>query len=150
MIKIDFPNHPFRIKEEAGKEMIWDEFRKKWIVLTPEEWVRQNILQYMVQVKNYPPSLIALERELQIAEVRKRFDIVVYNHNHQPWLMVECKAMHVPVSEHVLQQIIQYNMALPVTYLMITNGSYTFCCKNENGQTEWLKALPEWELRVES
>jgi len=144
MIKIAFPDHPFKIKEEGGNELIWDEFRKKWLVITPEEWVRQNILQYMVQVKKYPAALIALERELLIGEVKKRFDIVVYNGQHQPWLMVECKAMHVPVNERVLQQIIQYNMALPVTYMMVTNGNNTFCCKNENGRVEWLEELPEF------
>ena len=89
MIKIDYPPYQPRIKKEDDKEFIFDEVRKKWMVLTPEEWVRQNFLQYLIQVKKYPASLIAVEKEIAVADTRKRFDIVVYNKDHQPYMIVE-------------------------------------------------------------
>ena len=89
MIKIQYPKFDFRIKKEDGKEWIFDEFRKQWVRLTPEEWVRQNILQYLVQVKKYPASLIAIEKEITLGELRKRFDILIYR-DAKPWMIIEC------------------------------------------------------------
>src|SRR4051794_39421507 len=99
MIKIDYPKHPYKIREEAGKEIIFDELRKLWVRLTPEEWVRQNLLQYLLQVKKYPSALIAIEKEMQLGELKKRFDILVYDASHKPWMMIECKAMEVQLNE---------------------------------------------------
>ena len=121
-----YPTFDFKIKEEVGKEVIFDEVRKQWVRLTPEEWVRQNMLQYLMQTLQYPAALIAVERDLKLGELRKRFDILIYNKQHQPWLMIECKAMDVALNENVLQQILRYNMALPVAYLFITNGTSIF------------------------
>ena len=126
MIIIDYPTPNFRVKDEANKKWLFDSFRKKWVVLTPEEWVRQNFLHYLTQKLNYPASLIALEKELEIGAVKRRFDILVYNNNHQPWLMVECKSMDVELDANVLEQIIQYNMGIPVQHLIITNGVNCF------------------------
>ena len=123
MINIEYPAPNFKIKQEEGKEFIFDALRKKWIVLTPEEWVRQNFIQYLIQVKNYPTSLMALEKELKIGSVKRRFDLLVFNRDQQPWLMVECKAMGTKLTEDVLQQLLHYNMAIPVSYLIITNGN---------------------------
>jgi hypothetical protein len=126
MIKVDYPKFNFKIKTEAGKEIIFDEIRKQWVILTPEEWVRQNTIQYLLQSLHYPASLIAVEKALKLGELKKRFDILVYNQEHQPWLMIECKATDVPLTESVLQQVLRYNMAIPVTYLIITNGESIF------------------------
>ena len=93
MIKIEYPPYQPEIKKEQDKEFIFDAFRKRWILLTPEEWVRQNFLQYLVRVKNYPASLIAVEKELRLGEMKKRFDIVVYDAGSRPWMLVECKEM---------------------------------------------------------
>src|SRR5258708_4981170 len=122
MIRIDYPSHPYRIKTEDGKELIFDELRRQWLRLTPEEWVRQNFLQYLQQVKKYPVALIAVEKEIKLGELKKRFDILVYNAQHQPWLMVECKAMEVSLDDTVLAQVLRYNIAIPVQYMVITNG----------------------------
>lgn len=132
MIRISFPAHQFRIKEAEGKEWIFDTFRKQWVRLTPEEWVRQNILEYLVQVKQYPASLIAVEKEIMVGELRKRFDILVYR-NDLPWMMIECKEMNVPIDESVLRQILTYNSRLKVNFLVITNGntSYGFAINND-------------------
>ncbi len=126
MIKVDYPKFDFKIKGEVGKEIIFDEVRKQWVRLTPEEWVRQNMLQYLVQTLQYPAALIAVEKELKMGELKKRFDILIYNQQHQPWLMIECKAMEITLDENVLQQIIRYNMALPVAFIFITNGTSVF------------------------
>ena len=143
MIKVDYPSHPFRIRGERGKEYIFDEFRKLWIRLTPEEWVRQNFLQYLVQVKKYPLALIAVEKEIQLGELKKRFDILVYSRNHLPWMMVECKSTDIAIDEQVLAQILRYNMSVPVPFLVITNGSYVYAYERIEGRIDMLYQLPE-------
>ena len=123
MIKIYYPTHPFKIREpESKKEEIWDELRKLWVRLTPEEWVRQNFIQYLLQVKNYPPSYIAVERRMKLGELNKRFDLLVFDKSAQPWMLVECKAINEKLDSRVLWQVLRYNMAIPVKYLIITNG----------------------------
>ncbi len=121
MLKIKFPSHQFRIKEEAGKEWIFDPIRKIWTSLTPEEWVRQNILHYLVTEKKYPASLIAVEKELLLGDLKKRFDILVYR-DSKPWMIIECKEMGVPLSELVLKQVLNYNITLQTSFIIITNG----------------------------
>ena len=144
MIRIDYPATNFRIKEEEGKEFIFDEQRRQWLRLTPEEWVRQNFVQYLVQVKQYPASLTAIEKEIRLGELKKRFDILIYDQQHQPWLMVECKGMDIPLDQSVLDQVLRYNMAVPVPYLVITNGQYCAAFKKAGHQLEVLTALPEF------
>jgi hypothetical protein len=126
MMLIHYPEPGFRIKEADGKEMIFDSLRKKWLLLTPEEWVRQNFVQYLISVKTYPPALIALEKVISLGELKKRFDILVYNNNHRPWLMVECKSANITLNEAVLQQALRYNISVPVEFIIITNGVYTY------------------------
>lgn len=142
MIKIAYPVHPFKIKNEGGKEFIFDEIRKRWTRLTPEEWVRQNFLQYLIRVKGYPSSLIAIEKEIYVGELKKRFDILIYNSRHQPWMMVECKAMTIPLHEKVLDQLLRYNLSVPVPFLVITNGSYVAGWERRETGAEVLSKLP--------
>ena len=125
MVVINYPEPAFHLRKQEGKEEIFDLLRKKWIVLTPEEWVRQNFIQFLVIVKKYPASLVAVEKEIKLGELKKRFDILVYNSRHEPWLMVECKSMHFQLDEDVLQQALRYNMSMPVFFIVITNGNYT-------------------------
>lgn len=141
MIRISFPAHQFRIKEADGKEWIFDEFRKQWVRLTPEEWVRQNILQYLVQVKSYPPSLIAVEKEIMVGELKKRFDILIYR-NNQPWMMIECKEINVPIDESVLKQILTYHSKLQVHFLVVTNGNTSYGFAVSNGQINPIEDFP--------
>ncbi|MCW3081468.1 type I restriction enzyme HsdR N-terminal domain-containing protein [Segetibacter sp.] len=143
MITINYPTPTFKIKDEQGKEAIFDECRKLWVLLTPEEWVRQNFLQYLMQVKKYPCSLIAVEREITLGDTKKRFDIVVFK-NAAPWMIVECKEMNVELSEAVIKQILNYNIALQVEYLVITNGKSTFGLYIQQGKFEWLDELPDF------
>lgn len=130
------------MREEEGKELIFDELRRLWVRLTPEEWVRQNFLQYLVQTMRYPASLIAIERELKLGELRKRFDVLVYNRQHKPWMMVECKAMEVNLDESVLQQVLRYNIAVPVPFLVVTNGHYCAGFEKRDQQLQALDILP--------
>jgi hypothetical protein len=123
MLIIKYPEPEFRIKSENNKEFIFDKQRKKWLALTPEEWVRQNFIQYLLQVKNYPASLIALEKEIKLGELKKRFDILIYDTNHHPWMMIECKATTIKLDDKVLEQVLRYNISVPVRYLVVTNGT---------------------------
>jgi len=143
MINIPFPSHSFKIKSENGKEIIFDECRKQWVLLTPEEWVRQNFLQYLIQERLYPPSLIAVERAIVVGDLKKRFDIVVFR-NAKPWMIVECKEMHGKLNEAVIKQILNYNITLQAEYLVITNGTSTFALHVQQGKFEWLQKLPDF------
>lgn len=142
MIKIAYPPYQHKIKKELDKELIFDEVRKQWVMLTPEEWVRQNFLQYLIQVKKYPSTLIAVEKEIFLGDVKKRFDIVVYDKNTKPWMLIECKEMNVPLNNTVLSQVLRYNINLQVPYLVITNGSYSYAFTNSNKQLEEINELP--------
>jgi hypothetical protein len=126
MIKVKFPEPGFRIRQKDGQPCIFDPLRKRWFNLTPEEWVRQNFVQYLVQVKQYPSTLIAMEKEIRLGEMKKRFDILVYDRDHRPWMMVECKEMNVKLDDSVLQQVLRYNISVPVQYIVVTNGSSTY------------------------
>ena len=144
MIDIQFPEQPFKIKKLKDRDFIFDVFRKQWIVLTPEEWVRQNFLQYLVDVKKYPASLIAVEREILVGDLRRRFDIVVFK-DAKPWMIVECKELKVPLSEAVLKQALNYNVSLQVKYLVVTNGASTFAMHCNQKAHEWLVELPAFD-----
>ncbi len=141
MLKINYPAPQFRIKEDGGKEWIFDEFRKQWVRLTPEEWVRQNMLQYLVQVKKYPASLIAIEKEIALGELRKRFDILVYK-NSKPWMIIECKEMNVALDESVLKQVLNYNITVQANFVIITNGTDNYGFTLENGMAEQIFEFP--------
>ncbi len=144
MIKISYPSYPFKIETREDKEYIFDPLRKKWIRLTPEEWVRQNFLQYLIQVMEYPTALIAIEKEIQIGELKKRFDILVYK-DDRPWLLIECKEMNVPINETVMEQLLRYQITVQADYLIVTNGNETRGIGKENDQFTTLNAIPSYQ-----
>lgn len=141
MIPIHFPPFDYRIKTAEEKEWIFDELRKQWVRLTPEEWVRQNMLQYLVQVKKYPASLIAIEKEIAVGELKKRFDILVYKDAH-PWMIIECKEMNVAMDEAVLKQVLNYNIRLQTPFVVITNGTNTYGFALQNATMQQIQELP--------
>lgn len=143
MIRIDYPVPTFKIKEVNAQKYIWDGMRKKWMLLTPEEWVRQNFIAYMIQVKNYPAAMIAVEKSIQVGELKKRFDIVVFK-NMLPWIIVECKEPAVSLDMRVFEQLSRYNMTLSGSYLIITNGEYTKGWQVSAGFFNEINQLPDW------
>ena len=143
MIVLHYLSYPFKIKAINGKDQVFDPFRKIWVVLTPEEWVRQNILQYLVQSCKYPSSLIAVEKSIQLGELTKRFDIVVYK-NDSPWMIIECKEAKVKLDETTMLQILQYQQVLTAQYLFISNGHETLGAKIESGKLHALQNFPEY------
>jgi predicted type IV restriction endonuclease len=145
MIKIEFPKQEIKIEQREGVNEIFDIIRKKWLILSPEEWVRQNILQYLLITKKYPASLIAVEKEIKLGELKKRCDIVVYNKDAKPWMIIECKEMNVSLSEKTLEQILRYHITLPAKYLVITNGNYSFGFIKKEGEFIEPDVFPDFE-----
>lgn len=144
MIKVNYPEPSFRVKDHQGRKLIFDAIRKIWIPLTPEEWVRQNFLIYLTQTLQYPPSMIAVEKEIMLNDLKKRFDILIYNNSHEPAMLVECKSSSVNLDDSVLQQVLRYNISVPVHFLLITNGHYTYGWEKTEQTILPLAALPAW------
>ena len=143
MIVVRYPEPKFKMKKENGRQYIFDTIRKAWLLLSEEEWVRQNFVNYLTVQLDYPSSVIALEKEIRLNDLKKRFDILVYNRQHQPWLLVECKQPDVQLSQDVLQQALRYNISVPVEYIVITNGNTTVGWKKEHELT-MLNEMPQW------
>src|SRR3989339_1264565 len=129
MIPLNYPQYQFRLEETDGKIKIFDELRKLWLILTPEEWVRQHVVKYLIQEKKYPASLIAIEAGIEVNKLKKRCDIVVFDNTGTPKMIVECKAPEIKITQKVFDQIASYNMKLKVDFLLITNGLKNFCCE---------------------
>jgi type I site-specific restriction endonuclease len=144
MIMVEYPEPVFQVQEKEGKKYLFDTLRRSWLLLTPEEWVRQNFVQYLTLVKKYPATLIALEKELVLNGLKKRFDLLVFNKAHQPWMLVECKAETVALNPSVLEQALRYNMVVPVQYIVITNGVQTRAWENKEGGLVELDVFPGW------
>jgi hypothetical protein len=144
MITVQFPEPQFNIQTRGGKRCIFDAIRKTWLVLTEEEWVRQNMVAYFIQSLRYPKESIALEKEILVNGLKKRFDVLVFNRQHQPWMLVECKAPQVSLNENVLQQALRYHLTVPVQWLVITNGPATLAWKKEGPALTLAEALPPW------
>ncbi|MBS1730030.1 MAG: type I restriction enzyme HsdR N-terminal domain-containing protein [Bacteroidetes bacterium] len=143
MLSVQFPDHQFNLKKENNATFIFDEVRKKWLVLTPEEWVRQNFVQYLIKSKKYPSTCIALEKSFKLGEMKKRFDIVVYK-NQVPWILVECKNEKIPLDESILKQVLIYHQKIKANILIITNGQQSFAVELKGDLSYQLQSLPEW------
>ena len=147
MLKLNFPTYTFRFKNSENKVSIFDEIRKKFIILTPEEWVRQHVVHYLIKEKNYPKSLINVEKVLTVNGLRKRYDVVVYNPDGSIHILVECKAPEVKISQATFDQIARYNMTMKARYLNVTNGLNHFYCQMdfENEKYDFLMSLPNYK-----
>lgn len=148
MQPLKFPSYNFRTRRvERGVE-IWDNIRKKWLLLTPEEWVRQHTVAYLIQELNYPQGLISVERSLKVNGLQKRADIVVFDKTSNPFLLAECKAPEVEISQGVFDQAARYNLTLKVPYLMVTNGLRHFCAhvNPEDSSWKYLQELPVFKM----
>ncbi len=146
MQALNFPQYSFRFKNKENNVSIFDGIRKKFVVLQPEEWVRQHCVQYLIEGKNFPKSLINIEKELTINNLKKRYDIVVFNSDGSIHLIVECKAPSVTIDQSTFDQIARYNIKLNATYLMVTNGMNHYFCQMdfENERYQFLKNIPDY------
>jgi hypothetical protein len=147
MKKLNFPVYSFRFKNSENKVAIFDEIRKKFILLTPEEWVRQHTIQFLLNENQYPKSYINVEKLIKINDLSKRYDVVVFQPNGEIFLLIECKAPEVPISQNTFDQIARYNLVLKAKYLMVTNGLNHYFCQMdfENEKYDFLKELPKYK-----
>ena len=146
MQKLNLPEYSFRIKEESGKALIFDSIRKKFVVLTPEEWVRQNFIQYLISEKKFPKNLMAVEKQIKVSGKLRRFDLLVYSRNGEPQLIAEFKAPGVKITQDAFDQVVRYNMALRVAKVIVSNGLQHFACAidyKKNGFS-YLTEIPEY------
>ena len=146
MQKLNFPSYSFRFKNNQNKVAVFDDLRKKFIILTPEEWVRQHTVKFLEKEKNYPISLINVEKQLKIAGLTKRYDVVVFDPQGNIHIIVECKAPKIKITQDTFDQIARYNLSLRANYLMVTNGiEHYFCQMDYEKETYiFLTELPEY------
>jgi len=147
MIALHLPKFNIKLKTEADKTLVFDPIRKKYIILTPEEWVRQHFVNYLITEKGYPQGLIANEMSIKLNGTSKRCDTVIYNKKLQPEVIVEYKASTVAITQMVFEQIVRYNMVLHVKYLIVSNGIKHFCCSidYETQTFNFLSEIPKYE-----
>lgn len=150
MQKLNFPSYPFKIKEDDKRTQIFDTVRKKYVALTPEEWVRQHIITFLITEKKFPASLIAVEVSLNRGTKKQRADIVIYTNDGKPRMIIECKAPEVKITQDVFYQIARYNAPLKMNYLVVTNGLMHFCCKMDykNDEHVFIKEIPLYKAII--
>lgn len=148
MQQLHFPSYSFTLKNKENKSYILDSIRKKYVRLTPEEWVRQHTLMFLIETHQYPKSLINVEKEFLVNGTKKRYDIVIYNKDGSIFLMVECKSPSVTINQATFDQIARYNLQLDATYLMVTNGLNHYYCQMDyhNKRYTFVRELPAFNL----
>ncbi len=146
MQKLNFKDYAFRFKNTGDKVSIFDEIRRKFIILTPEEWVRQHVVRFILEEKKYPKSYVNVEKIIKINGLTKRYDVVVFKPNGSIFLLVECKAPGITISQSTFDQIARYNMTLKAGYLMVTNGLNHYFCQMDYEQEKYffLQDLPDY------
>ncbi|MUH34450.1 type I restriction enzyme HsdR N-terminal domain-containing protein [Zobellia amurskyensis] len=146
MAPLNFPEYKFRFKSSENNVRIFDCIRKKFVVLQPEEWVRQHVVNYLLQEKKYPKSLVNVEKQLVINNIKKRYDIVVFNSDGSINILIECKAPEINIDQTTFDQIARYNLELKANYLMVTNGLDHFYCKMDftSEKYAFLRDIPDF------
>ncbi len=147
MQPLNLPQYSFKIKSEGQRNYIFDNIRKRYVVLTPEEWVRQHLIAWLVEEKNYPASLIAVEIPLRINRMERRADIILYSSLGKPFIIIECKAPGIKISQKAFDQAARYNIGLKVNYLVVSNGLVHYCAKLDHDVGTWkfLKEIPDFD-----
>jgi hypothetical protein len=145
--ELNLPQYSLKITGKEGSEMILDPVRKKFVKLTPEEWVRQNFIQYLVNEGKYPVGLMKVEVMFSLNKLKRRTDILIHNRRGEPVMIIECKEPDVKIDDKVFEQIVNYNMAFKVPFIVVTNGIDHYACRinHENNKWEFLLALPLYE-----
>ena len=140
--QLNFPPYPFRIRNRDAVLQIWDNIRKKWLVLTPEEWVRQHLIRFLIEARGALPASVSQEYPIALGGTRQRADLVVFDRNGHPCLLAECKAPEVAINKQTLAQAVRYNSVLQARYIILTNGLKHYCCRYREGRYEQLRAFP--------
>jgi hypothetical protein len=145
--QLNLPEYSFRIRGDEGSERIFDPVRKKYVRLTPEEWVRQNFVQYLINEGKYPPGLIGIEVMSPFNNLKKRVDVLVHNRAGRPVMIVECKAPEIEINDEVFDQLVCYNMGFRVPYLILTNGMVHYACiiYYDRNKYDFLEVIPLYE-----
>lgn len=138
MQQLNLPSASFNIQDRSGKPYVFDLFRKRFVLLTPEEWVRQNFLRFLFEHKGYPSGLIAVEASLKYNRMTRRADAIIYGSSGKPLMIIECKAAHVPISQDVFDQVARYNFPFGVALLVVTNGLQHFCMLRNAASEKWV------------
>ncbi len=146
MTELNLPKAPLRVEERDGMTCVFDPLRRRWVALTPEEWVRQNFVFFLIAAKGYPAGLIGNEIALRLNNTSRRCDTVIYTTSGAPWMIVEYKAPHIPINQAVLEQILRYNIVAKAPYLTLSNGMTTYCCEIDaaTGRHRFLEDLPPY------
>ncbi len=146
MHKLNLPEFPLRMIKQSGKICVFDIFRKQFVLLTPEEWVRQHFLWWLKEYKGYPPSLIAVEASLKYNRMLLRADAIIYDKTTKPLMIIECKSAEQKITQDVFDQVARYNFPYGVSYLAVTNGLDHYCCKMDKDANEWvfLREIPDY------
>ena len=147
MLELSFPKYEFTLKKNDEKRFIFDEIRKKYIELTPEEWVRQNCIKFLIKEKKFKKNLISIEKKITLNKLIKRFDIIAHDNYGKPNLLVECKAPNIIINQKSFDQIITYNKVIDAKYLMLTNGIIHYYCRINkiDGKIDFLKEIPNYK-----
>ncbi|MDR2824762.1 MAG: type I restriction enzyme HsdR N-terminal domain-containing protein [Prevotellaceae bacterium] len=147
MFILNLPEYSFSVKKENGKPQIFDSQRKKYVALTPEEWVRQHFVRFLIEEKHFPSARVAVEYTLKINDLERRCDVVVFDRNGTPQIIIELKSPQIAISQAVFDQIAVYNSKLKVNYFMVSNGLQHYCCRvdTENSRYEFLAEIPEYQ-----
>ena len=145
--KLNLPTYDFTLKQESGKQFIFDRFRKRYLLLTPEEWVRQSFARYLIEEKGYPASLMMTEQTLHLNKTVKRCDILVHKPAGKPAVLIECKAPGINISGETFDQIARYNLVFRVKYLIVSNGLKHYCCyvDFQSKKVEFLDDIPTFD-----
>ena len=146
MQKLNLPAIDAKLKKEEGKVWIFDMIRKKYVVLTPEEWVRQHFIHFLIHELKYPKSLFRIESSLTYNKLQKRSDILIFDRDGKPWMLVECKSADIRLSQNAFNQVAVYNMTVNAKYIAVSNGRIHFCCEaaKHGGASIFLNSFPQF------
>lgn len=148
MLQLNLPEYKFKIKKQNEKLFIFDSQRKRYVSLTPEEWVRQHFIRFLIEVKGFPAAYLAVEKQLEMNGMKKRCDAILYNEHAIPILIIELKAPNVPITQATFDQVAVYNAKLKVDFFMISNGIEHYCCRvnTESAKYEFFPEIPHYPI----
>ncbi|MCF8347122.1 MAG: type I restriction enzyme HsdR N-terminal domain-containing protein [Bacteroidales bacterium] len=146
MQKLNLPEYDLKTKEESGRIFVFDPFRSRYLVYTPEEHVRQHFARFLIEERGFPATLMATEHSMKLNKMSKRCDILVFSRDRQPVVLVECKSPAVRITQAVFDQVARYNVVFRVSYLMVTNGMKHYCCRVDfaSGKVEFMDEIPQY------